>query len=115
MSKGYHQTKYAITNHAVVRFRQRVDPDITAKVETHTEIERKLREALGQTENSQILRNDSSIAYPVYFSWRGRKYGPYYCIAQTQKPTVIVTLLTEEQFQDRRTDTITLEDTIGDK
>ncbi len=87
------QGKWNINDHAVVRFRQRVDPNI--KRGPRRDIQRKIASALNAVNPDEIIYQSREVIYPVYFSYKGRDYGPYYCVAPSHEPNSIVTLLSE--------------------
>ncbi|OIO43273.1 hypothetical protein COU56_04855 [Candidatus Pacearchaeota archaeon CG10_big_fil_rev_8_21_14_0_10_31_9] len=101
MNRSKRIGKWDITNHAVVRCKQRVgDPLVNNR--TATEIRRMISHSLSDVNFSRVIETRRDIYYPISFHYKKHHFGPYYCVARSSEPSTILTLLGEEEFSKLR-------------
>ena len=77
-------------------YKERV-PDTRRNVDRR-DIERTIRRALSDLDEEDIIRQNKSTYYRVYFTINEKILGPYYLVADNYDESRIKTLLGEEEY-----------------
>ena len=88
--------KWDIKNHASVRYKERVSD--TRRNIDRRDIERTIRRALSELNDEDIIRQNRSTFYRVYFTLNEKRLGPFYLVADSYEESRIKTLLGEEEY-----------------